>query len=337
MPPPATAVQAFERTNFFYGLLLDAERLRKDHAFFNGKRWMLNRLTVGSGVVCGFDVRSVAGPPRQWFIDAGVAIDTLGRELVVADSRPFDPAQPTDEQGRPSGAPLTTGTVEICLAYAEVPSDLVPVLVPDCDGHGECAASTIREDVVVIVRPAAAASAPAGCTLPEFPVPPATGLHELIARRLRTSCPKPGADPCVPIARIDLATSAIDADTGRPLAYSNQLLYELVVCLAQHIAGAAPRLLRYVSGDGQSAAAGSALPNPLVIELTDALHNPVAGETVAFTVASGGGTVASATAVTAADGRASTTWTLGPAAGDQQVITTADDAAFAVTFRATSV
>lgn len=337
MPPPATAIRAFERSNFFYGLLLDAERLQKDHAFFNGKRALLNRLTLGLGVVCGLDVRTVAGPPRQWFIDPGVAIDGMGREVVVAESYPFDPAQPTDDEGRPTGSPLTTGTVEICIRYHEVPADLVPMLVADCDGEGECAPSTIRESFVVIVRPAEAVANPAACTLPGFPVPPAKGLHELLATRLRTACAPPPADSCIPIVRIDLGTMAIDTVTGRPLVYSNRLLYELVVCLAQHIASAATRVLRYVSGDGQSASAGTDLPNPLVVELIDALNNPVAAESVQFTVTAGGGTVATASVVTAADGRASTTWTLGAAAGEQQVTATAKDAAFAVTFRATSV
>src|SRR5262245_57080814 len=141
MPPLAT-VSAFERSNFFYGLLLDAERLQKDHAFFNGKRRLMNRLTCGYGVVVGLDVRTVAGPPPQWFIDPGLVIDALGREIVVPESHAFNALQPTDDRGRPAGSPLTSGTVEICLGYAEVPTDPVPVLVPDCDGPGECAHST---------------------------------------------------------------------------------------------------------------------------------------------------------------------------------------------------
>jgi len=297
MPPPAT-VAPFERTNFFYGLLLDAERLQNDHAFFNGKRWLLNRLALGSGVLCGLGVRSVAGPSTAWFIDTGIAIDALGREIVVAESLPFNPAQPTDDMGRPSGGPLAAGTVEICLAYSEVPTNPVPVLVPDCDGDG--------------------------CALPAFPVPPAAGLHDALVQRLKSGCPKPPADACVPIARIDLAAQTVDEVAGRPVVYSNRVLYELIVCLAEHVANAASRILQYVSGDGQTAAAGSALTNPIEVQLADSQNNPVSGEPVQFTV------------VTAANGRASMTWTLGAAKGEQQVIATAKDTAFAVTFRATA-
>lgn len=334
--PPAATVTAFERTKFFYGLLLDADRLQNDHAFFNGKRALINRLAIGSGVACGLGVRTVAGPPRQWFIDPGTAIDPLGREIVVPEALPFDAAQPTDDAGHPSGSPVTSGVVEVCLAYKEVASLPVAVLVPDCDGQGDCAPSTIREGVAVIVRAAGAAKAPAGCGVPTMPVPLAAGLHPLIAQRVGAMPLQPPADALVPIARIDLAASTIDVESGRPLIYSNRMLYELIVCLAQHVASAAARVLRYVSGDGQSGPAGSDLPQPLIVALADTQNNPMAGETVAFIVSAGGGSVAAGSVITAADGRASTTWKLG-AAGPQEVTVTVGDAAFAVTFRATSV
>jgi hypothetical protein len=329
-------VTAFERTNFFYGLLLDAERLRDDHRFFNGKRALVNRLTIGSGVACGLGVRTVAGPTRQWFIDPGAAFDPLGREIVVPETFPFDASQPTDDAGRPAGDPLNSGVVEVCLAYKEVPIDPVPVLVPDCDGEGDCAPATIREGFAVVVRAAAAAAAPAGCGLPTIPVPPAQGLHPLIAARVGATPLQPPADALVPIARIDLAAASIDVEAGRPLIYSNRILYELIVCLAQHVAAAASRVLRYVSGDGQSGPAGTDLAQPLEVALTDAQNNPVAGEAVAFTVSAGGGSVAAASVVTAADGRASTTWKMGPA-GPQEVTVTAGDTSFAVIFHSTSV
>jgi adhesin/invasin len=95
-------------------------------------------------------------------------------------------------------------------------------------------------------------------------------------------------------------------------------------------------VLRYVSGDGQTGPAGTALANALAVELVDQLGAPVAGEAIAFT-AKGGGTVAAPSVVTAANGRATTTWTLGPAKGAQEVVATAAGTVFAVSFHATSV
>jgi Bacterial Ig-like domain (group 1) len=337
MPPTTAAFTTFERNNFFYGLLMDAQRFQKDHRFFNEKRAMINRLGLGAGVLCGLDVRAAAGPGALAIIDPGVAIDGAGHELVISESRTIDPHQLTDDGGRPSGAPLTTGVVEIRLAYLEIETDPVPVLVPDCDHPGNCALSTIRESVTVIVRSSAGAPAPPiGCGLGTFPLPPEPGLHDLVAARVRKACPVPLADASIPIARVDLTTNAIDTVHGRPLAYSNRLLYELLVCLADRLGGAATRILRYVSGDGQQGAAGEVL-DPFVVELVDSLGNPIAGELVQFTVSSGGGSVAAASATTAADGRASTSYTLGATPGVQQVTAKAVGTPFTVTFRATRV
>jgi len=72
-------------------------------------------------------------------------------------------------------------------------------------------------------------------------------------------------------------------------------------------------------GDGQNAPAGATLGDPLVIRVTDALGRSVQGQTVVFTVQAGGGSVDPASVRTGSDGRASVAWTLGAAAGQQQV------------------
>jgi adhesin/invasin len=94
--------------------------------------------------------------------------------------------------------------------------------------------------------------------------------------------------------------------------------------------------LTLVSGDAQSGVAGSALPEPLVVGVTDAFGNPVAGVKVAWTVV-GGGSVSESETTTGADGSTSVTRTLGPAAGPQS--TTASAAGLAgspVTFNHTA-
>src|SRR6185503_18145659 len=75
-----------------------------------------------------------------------------------------------------------------------------------------------------------------------------------------------------------------------------------------------------VSGSGQSGPAGSQLAQPLVAEVRAADGVGVAGVTVAFAIGSGGGSVGSASAVSDANGRASTTWRLGSTVGAQTVL-----------------
>jgi hypothetical protein len=75
-----------------------------------------------------------------------------------------------------------------------------------------------------------------------------------------------------------------------------------------------PTTIELVSGNNQSAAVGSALPNPLVVRVTDANDNPVANVAVLW-AATGGGTVSDPTTATNASGLAQVTRTLGVAPG----------------------
>lgn len=73
--------------------------------------------------------------------------------------------------------------------------------------------------------------------------------------------------------------------------------------------------LEIVSGDEQSAQAGTALADPVVVRVTDTRDRPVANQDVGFSIGSGGGSVEPAVVKTDADGQASATWTLGPNTG----------------------
>ncbi len=91
-----------------------------------------------------------------------------------------------------------------------------------------------------------------------------------------------------------------------------------------------------VSGSNQTGSAGKRLTDPLVVKVADATGAAVAGVTVGFSVTSGGGTVSAATAASAADGSAKTTWTIGSASGPQTVTASAIGwSAPSVTFAAT--
>lgn len=72
-----------------------------------------------------------------------------------------------------------------------------------------------------------------------------------------------------------------------------------------------PPTITKVSGDNQSGTAGTALPNPLVVEVKNSAGNPQAGTTVTFAVTGGGGSISPTSAVTNANGQASTVLTLG--------------------------
>jgi hypothetical protein len=81
-----------------------------------------------------------------------------------------------------------------------------------------------------------------------------------------------------------------------------------------------------ISGDAQTAVVGDTLALPLTVEIRDSRGRPVPGGTggrvvnsvVGFNVTAGGGTMVSQSATVGADGRASSRWVLGGAAGQQQ-------------------
>jgi hypothetical protein len=70
-----------------------------------------------------------------------------------------------------------------------------------------------------------------------------------------------------------------------------------------------------VSGNDQTAAVGTTLPESLIVAVLDGQGNPVPGTAVAWVVGVGGGTLAPASGTTDGSGRASAAWTLGPQPG----------------------
>lgn len=102
----------------------------------------------------------------------------------------------------------------------------------------------------------------------------------------------------------------------------------------------APAAFAIVSGDEQTGFATFTLPAPLVVRITDAVGNPIVGDTVDFLVTAGGGTLTGGlvrdSVVTNSAGEAQTTWTLG---GDTQVtheVTASFRSLPALTFTATA-
>lgn len=88
-------------------------------------------------------------------------------------------------------------------------------------------------------------------------------------------------------------------------------------------------------GDGQTGTAGSALSTPLAVVLSDA-NDVRPGVTVSWATADGG-TLSPTSSVTDATGRATSTWTLGPAGGAQAATASVTGATGSpVTFTATA-
>jgi len=71
-----------ERNRYFYGKLLTVRDFESEQKYFNAKRRLLNRLLHGTGIVSGLQVVRV--DDKTVSVEPGVALDQLGREVVVA-------------------------------------------------------------------------------------------------------------------------------------------------------------------------------------------------------------------------------------------------------------
>src|SRR5262245_4671877 len=129
----------FERNHFFYGKLITTRDMTDEQAYFNEKRWLLNRLLFGSGIVCGLEVTGQAGD-RAIEIAPGVALDGRGREIVITDKKKIELAG----LDIPDLADGETKSGFLCLAYDECPREPLPTLASTaCDEV--CDFNRIRE------------------------------------------------------------------------------------------------------------------------------------------------------------------------------------------------
>jgi len=234
------------RNRYFYGKLLDTFHFEMEQNYFNRKRWLLNRLTLGSGVICGLSV-APTNDGKLLRIGPGAAIDPIGRETVVPDpSRPFDPREITDACGRIVRRVEGAGPVTLYLAYHECEADPVPVLVGDCETERGCAPSIVRERYMVLVREGAPPPIAPACQLPGLFTPSegkkgVPNIHPRLVERVSKACPEVEGDNCVVLARVNLppAGEAITADmidhSVRPVVIGNTLLFELLLCLAERV------------------------------------------------------------------------------------------------------
>jgi hypothetical protein len=98
----------FERPHYFAGKLLTAAEFELEQRYHIEKRWLLNRMLHGAGVVSG--LKAVASEQGKVTVEPGFALDSYGREILVSEPQ----CLAIQDCGEP---------VSICLLYAEVETD----------------------------------------------------------------------------------------------------------------------------------------------------------------------------------------------------------------------
>lgn len=149
------------RNRYFSGKLLTVADYVLEQRYHIERRWLINRMLHGWGIVSGLAV----GPRAEggWRISAGMALDRQGRELVVNEALDLEDdddliwlsggrrIDPSEER---SGA--RNASYLLSAHYAERAVD--GVLIDDDYGDGACEANRLCETVVFsLTRDAGAA------------------------------------------------------------------------------------------------------------------------------------------------------------------------------------
>lgn len=236
------------RNRYFYGQLLDTHHFERETAYTNQKRWLINRLVNGWGVVCGLDVHS-AEQHEYVVVGPGFAIDKCGREIVVPrETReiaiPEWVAEEASEKDRDDryGWKQERVTIHLVLCYHECLIEPTPAITTECDGGERCEPGALQERYRLEFRPGPAPRVPTECHEYDFPdVLSRRGIdYEALAEWVTRACPEIPEDCCIPLADVHVwgderpGCEKEDIDiTVRPVVYSNDVLFLLLVSLLE--------------------------------------------------------------------------------------------------------
>ncbi len=240
-------VPHFERNNYFHGKTLSARDLSAEQSYFNEKRWLINRMILGWGIVCGLEVTMENGCLA---VTPGLALDCCGRELLVCDremlhGRMLADALQVDPCG--SSPPIPWA---LCLEYHECRTEAV-ALPPSCD-HKDRGRdyNRIRDDYRLVFRhwkDACPEDHSVDCC-PYDGLGRKVSLHKALVDRAR-KCAVCKHCECVLIATGHLHTApqqapriALDPDSWkyRRIVYTNPALAGVIRCVhggLAHITG----------------------------------------------------------------------------------------------------
>lgn len=126
----------FNRNRYYRGKMLTSADFEAEQLYVNNKRRFVNQMISGSGIVCGLNVISL--DDLSIMIESGVAIDDVGREIVVENSvvKKLSTIEGFEQ--------LRTNQASLCIRYAEEENQPV-YSVNHQDGQKEYEHNRIQE------------------------------------------------------------------------------------------------------------------------------------------------------------------------------------------------
>lgn len=137
----ACDVRQMARNHYFTGKLLVERDFVDEQNYFIGKDRRHNKYLHGWGTVCGLKVKQHPNPTcrsQYVLVEPGVAVDCCGREILVESEATLDFRALFLEEWRRLHGPAADPddaehVLQICLRYAECPTEEVPALFDDCN------------------------------------------------------------------------------------------------------------------------------------------------------------------------------------------------------------
>jgi hypothetical protein len=230
------------RNHYFYSKLMDVPHVVMEQTYFNRKRWLLNRLGLGEGILCGLEVTA---KDKLLCVAPGVAVDALGREIIVPEVVCLENPLVMGDGQTDAGEPLEPGEkYHLCLAYRECPADFMPVLVTDCNTREQCEPGTIIESYALTLRkgePPRPTVDPELCqaltdAVDEAVKDKSSERRQRLAEHLAGGCEVRPESACVVLAGLEVAAGgalSVSAPGVRRMIYSNAQLLDLLLCVAE--------------------------------------------------------------------------------------------------------
>lgn len=234
-----SAKAKFSRQNYYFGKMMTVRDFQDEQKYLNEKRWLLNRHGRGWGVLCGLKVKPDPDNACQVILEPGVALDKYGNEIIVSAPCHIDLKKCAGEK-KPNGD--TSGHLYcISILYQECLADPAPIPVEDCGVFDtDCVYNRTAESFKILVS----CDPPEECPPHEMPTCETECWTLLRRPRSAISQPCPSQEKCqpVPLACVCYVENAISADdidnvSFRKVAYSNELLFDLIACLRDEVGG----------------------------------------------------------------------------------------------------
>ena len=231
------------RPAYYHGMMVTEYTFRQLTDYMNQKRWLLNRLVTGHGVICGLDV--IKGKGQSICVTAGVAIDKGGREIIVPDISqpvpiPQDMLPIVDDEDCDDDEKPEEAFLHVVLCYQECLDDPAPVLAGDCNTEPDCRPGAVRERYRIEFREGKAErpSLEIGEIMPDV-IRHNRLNYDQLALWVTEGCPQLPEETCIPLANIcftdeeneyEMADDGIDV-TIRPIVYGNDVLFQILLSM----------------------------------------------------------------------------------------------------------